>query len=172
MKNNLSVYEEKQVSRFLYELYLLWSETLEESECIGEGWIVYLDGKEKYQYDIGDVDYWDYVQTNVKEKFADLKRIRNEKISLESRMSLNQRIPGTEEEIGIFFPGKTGNFENSIVLWDYAKRLGSLKYAILRLMCAREEDYDIQHILHLSEEEYYRLKRELRNDFLNYVNCQ
>ena len=49
MKNNLSVYEEKQVSRFLYELYLQWGGALEESECIGEGWIVYLDGKEKYQ---------------------------------------------------------------------------------------------------------------------------
>ena len=56
MKNNLSVYEEKQVIRFLYEVYLLWGGTLEESACIGEGWIVSLDGKEKYQYDIGDVD--------------------------------------------------------------------------------------------------------------------
>ena len=37
--------------------------------CIGEGWIVYLEGREKYQYDIGDAEYWEYVRTNVKKLF-------------------------------------------------------------------------------------------------------
>lgn len=63
MVNRISAYEENQVERFLQDLYLLWGGSLEESICIGEGWIVYLEGKERYQYDIGDAEYWEYVQT-------------------------------------------------------------------------------------------------------------
>lgn len=54
MRNKISRYEENQVDRFLYDLYLLWGGNLDEDMCIGEGWIVYLEGREKYQYDIGD----------------------------------------------------------------------------------------------------------------------
>ena len=54
MQNKISHYEEIQVDRFLYDLYLLWGGNLDEDMCIGEGWIVYLEGREKYQYDIGD----------------------------------------------------------------------------------------------------------------------
>lgn len=57
------------------------------------------------------------------------------------------------------------------LLWDYAERLGSIKYEILNLMNAREEDYDIMRILHLDKEDYYGLKKELREDFLYYLEC-
>ena len=49
MANRISIYEELQVEKYLYDLYLLWGRNLEESMCISEGWIVYLDGKEKYR---------------------------------------------------------------------------------------------------------------------------
>lgn len=86
MRNKISRYEENQVDRFLYDLYLLWGGNLDEDMCIGEGWIVYLEG-------------------------------------------------------------------------------------ILNLMNAREEDYDIMRILHLDKEDYYGLKKELREDFLYYLEC-
>lgn len=57
MRKRLSDYERRQVSRFLYELYLQEGKSLEEDICTSEGWIVYLEGREKYRYDIGDVDY-------------------------------------------------------------------------------------------------------------------
>lgn len=44
MRNKISRYEENQVDRFLYDLYLLWGGNLDEDMCIGEGWIVYLEG--------------------------------------------------------------------------------------------------------------------------------
>lgn len=92
MRNKISRYEENQVDRFLYDLYLLWGGNLDEDMCIGEGWIVYLEGREKYQYDIGDAEYWEYVRTNVKKLFLDLRKIRNNRIRIESRLSLNQRF--------------------------------------------------------------------------------
>lgn len=39
MRNKISRYEENQVDRFLYDLYLLWGGNLDEDMCIGEGWI-------------------------------------------------------------------------------------------------------------------------------------
>ena len=106
MRNKISRYEENQVDRFLYDLYLLWGGNLDEDMCIGEGWIVYLEGREKYQYDIGDAEYWEYVRTNVKKLFLDLRKIRNNRIRIESRLSLNQRFGEEKEEIGAIFPGK------------------------------------------------------------------
>lgn len=121
MRNKISRYEENQVDRFLYDLYLLWGGNLDEDMCIGEGWIVYLEGREKYQYDIGDAEYWEYVRTNVKKLFLDLRKIRNNRIRIESRLSLNQRFGEEKEEIGAIFPGKTGDFANYVALWDYAE---------------------------------------------------
>lgn len=46
MRNKISRYEENQVDRFLYDLYLLWGGNLDEDMCIGEGWIVYLEGRD------------------------------------------------------------------------------------------------------------------------------
>ena len=40
MRNKISRYEENQVDRFLYDLYLLWGGNLDEDMCIGEGCIV------------------------------------------------------------------------------------------------------------------------------------
>lgn len=170
MVNRISMYEENQVERFLYELYLLWGGSLEEATCIGEGWIVYLEGRERYQYDIDDVKYWEYVQENVKKRFCELRAIRNERIRLESRLSLNQKFGETREEIGTLIPGKQGDFVKYIALWDYAERLNGREYEILRLMNAREDDYDIMRILHLDKEYYYEIKRELRKDFKRYLD--
>lgn len=169
MVNRISVYEENQVERFLQDLYLLWGGSLEESMCIGEGWIVYLEGKERYQYDIGDAEYWEYVQTNVGNRFAELKSIRSKRIRLESKLSLNQKFGEEKEEIGTLIPGKKGDFVKYIALWDYAQRLGGLKYEVLKLMYAKEDDYDIMRILHLDREYYYEIKRELREDFEDYL---
>lgn len=37
MRNKISRYEENQVDRFLYDLYLLWGGNLDEDMCI-TGW--------------------------------------------------------------------------------------------------------------------------------------
>lgn len=168
MGKNLSRYEEEQVTKFLYEMYLLWGGSLDADTCIGEGWITYLEGREKYKYHIGDVDYWEYVHSNVKRRLEKLKQVRNERIRLESKLSLNQTFGETKEEIGTIIARKSGDFANSVVLWDYINRLGDQKYKVLKLMYVGEEDYDIMNILHLSQEKYYEIKRELRTDFQHY----
>lgn len=63
MRNKISRYEENQVDRFLYDLYLLWGGNLDEDMCIGEGWIVYLEGNESV-YRQNDRRKYTYVYCN------------------------------------------------------------------------------------------------------------
>lgn len=170
MSNKISRYEENQVDQFLYEVYLIWGSNLEESACMGEGWITYLESKENYKNNINDVEFWEYIQENVIKRFAELRTIRNEKIRLESRLSLNQKFGEAREKIGTLIPGKQGDFVKYIALWDYAERLNGREYEILRLMNAREDDYDIMRILHLDKGYYYEIKSELRKDFKRYLD--
>lgn len=169
MENRISRYEENQVDQFLHEVYLIWGNNLEESSCMEEGWITYLESRENYKRNINDVEFWEYIQENVIKRFGELRTIRNERIRLESRLSLNQKFGEAREEIGTLIPGKRGDFVKYIALWDYAQRLGGIKYEVLKLMYAKEEDYDIMRILHLDKESYYEIKRELREDFERYL---
>jgi len=83
---------------------------------------------------------------------------------------LNQKFGEAREEIGTLIPGKQGDFVKYIALWDYAERLNGREYEILRLMNAREDDYDIMRILHLDKGYYYEIKSELRKDFKRYLD--
>lgn len=74
------------------------------------------------------------------------------------------------EELINFLPGNNGCFENSVSLWDYAERLGNLKYKILKLMYHKESDSEIIETLHLCHDDYFVIKEQLKEDFLNYIN--
>lgn len=170
-RKKLSTYECRQVDIFLYELYSIWGKNLDAEECRNEGWIVYLTGRKKYAYEIGDAEYWEYVEKNVRERLKQLRKNRNEKCHFESKMSLNCKYGEEKEEIGTIIPCKNGNFENGVILWNYIQNLGKKKYKIIKLMYEGEDDYDIMTQLHLSEEEYFETKMEIRNDFQFYINC-
>lgn len=170
-RKKLSIYECRQVDKFLYKLHSIWGQNLDAEECRNEGWIVYLIGREKYAYDIGDAKYWEYVEKNVRERLNQLRKNRNEKYRVESKMSLNCKYGEEKEEIGTIIPFKNGYFENGVILWDYIQNLGRKKYQIIKLMYEGEDDYDIMMQLHLSEEEYFEIKMEIRNDFQLYQEC-
>lgn len=170
MVRKMSNYEYQQVNRFLHDIYCIWGRNLDEDDCRSEGWIVYLEGRRKYRYNIGDREYWEYVEKNYIEKINEIRKKRNKKYQLESEMSLNKIYGDEREEIGNIFPSKAGNFENSVILWDYIQKLGNTKNSVLHLMAGKEDDDEIMKIMRLSEEEYYTIKLELRDDFLKYIN--
>lgn len=170
MAKKMSNYEYQQVNRFLHEIYCIWGRNLDEDDCRSEGWIVYLEGRRKYRYDIGDSEYWEYVEKNYIKRINEIRKNRNKRCQLESKMSLNKIYDDEREEIGNIFWSRTGNFENSVILWDYIKKLGNIKNSILHLMAGREGDDEIMKIMRLSEEDYYTIKLELRDDFGKYIN--
>lgn len=98
-------------------------------------------------------------------RFKELSRIRNERISLESNLSLNKVYGESREEIGAVLFRAAGDFTNAVAMWDFVERLGKVKEEVLRLLYQGEDDYDIMKRMHLAEEEYYELKSAIRKDF-------
>ena len=91
-------------------------------------------------------------------------------MALESKLSLDQTIGDSREDIrSILFPVQ-GDFTNGVILWQYAKSLGKTKYKIMQCMVQEIGDADIIDKLHISSELYYQLKEELKNDMRIYKN--
>lgn len=165
MKKKISAYEENQVNLFIHNLYLLYGKSIDKYIFLNESWIAYLEGKEKWNFDITDTEYWEYVQETIERRLENLKKIRNNRIRIEANLSLNQKIKETNEEISTVIHGKAGDFANSVILWSYAKQLGEEKYKILKLINGREEDKDIMKIMKLNKDSYEKIRRELKADF-------
>lgn len=165
----MSEYEMIQVDKFIADLYGIWGRNLDQEEVRSEAWITYMEiwkacnGEIYRYYDWGDI----YVK--LKETIDRLRRIQNEKIQLESRLSLNMTFGEDGPTVESWFPRRSGDFVNQIALWDYIRRLGELKTRILRLMYQKEEDYEIMCRVHLTLQEYYLIKMELRQDFKVYL---
>lgn len=170
MKNNICLYEYHQVCQFLSDIYSNLYINLDENLCFSEGWIEYLKARSNYPGSISDPDYWQFIYVKIEKRYSELRHERNKQYSLESRLSLNSTPNDYKEEIINFYRNKSGDFTNGVTLWDYARRLGPTKYRILKLMYWYEEDSDIIKILHISENEYIQLKKELQIDFIQYIN--
>lgn len=173
MKNNkISDYEIKEVKRFISDIYDLYGGNLDQEDWEGEALVTYLElwkrcnGKIYLYYD------WGQIYVKLKEVIIQLKRVRNEKIRIESNLSLNASYGENGQMAESWFPGKTGNFVNRIVLWDYMKRLGHKKFQVLKLMYQREDDHEIMEKMHLSVRQFYEIKMELQIDFQQYLELR
>lgn len=166
MNTKMSDYEYEQASQFINDVCLTWQPRLNGEDAMEECWIAYLEGKRKYRCFRGTTIYWDAILELMTERLNRIRHIKNERIGIESRLSLNSKAKDCKEEIGSIIRGKTGDFVNGIALRDFSKQLGGQKYKIIRLLSAGEEKADIMKILGLSEYEYCRYILELQKDFL------
>ena len=169
VKKGISDYERKKVESFLCEVYLTKWDTLDKNVCISEGWIVYLEIREKYNYCRTETEYWNHIQFHVEKSFNELRRNRNNIIRLESNLSLNHSYGECREEIGTIFPQKDENFINKIIVKDYMNRLDSVKAQIVCFLYCGETDYEIIKRMNLSKDEYHKLKKEIQKEFKNYI---
>ena len=170
MKRKLSAYEIQQVEEFILELHKEYALKLPLTDYIGESWIAYLEMRKEYKYAITGYWYWENVEKSILEHIDKLKKKRNMQLKIYSRLSLNKTYGTYKEEIGSLFCKNRGDFVNTIALWDYAKRLGPLKYAIIRMMSGGEDDSFIMRTMHLETGRYLEIKKELRDDFIKYKN--
>lgn len=165
----MSEYEYQQVMKLLDEVYNIWGRGLDRDEWESIGWVAYMEARKKHISEYYS-DYWEEIARNVVASINRMRDVRNEKISLESRLSLNCKLGESKEEIGsILFPTQ-GDFTNGIALWDYVKHLGKKKFIIMKSLAWREDDYEIMEKMHMSKDEYYSIKFELQEDMMHYIN--
>ena len=112
----------------------------------------------------------------------DIRDIADEVIYDEDRLSkINERIyeissykkkyGATVEDVLEYYKNLKTKYDELVNAEEILRKLKEKECEILNLMNAREEDYDIMRILHLDKEDYYGLKKELREDFLYYLEC-
>lgn len=164
----LSIHEITQANKFIHNMYVRFGQGMNEEEFIGNLWVAYMEARNKYSYELASTQYWCDVEKIMWEKINEYKQYRNRIYRLNANLSLDQTWGETKESIGsLFFPTQ-GNFVNGVVFWDYVNRLENRKVRIIRLITEREEDSDIMERLHMSLDEYYQLKLEIREDMREY----
>lgn len=166
----MSEYERKEVLLLIDEIYAQYGGGLEYEECLAEGWVTYIEARQVIS--IFSKQFWQLITNEIVERFAEMRKTRNRKISLESRLSLDQKIGDSKEDIrSILFPVQ-GDFTNGVILWQYAKSLGEKKYQMMQCMSQGEEDEYIMDKLHMTSDFYYALKEELKTDMMVYIDAQ
>jgi hypothetical protein len=147
----------RQIRRYPYHM--------DYEECIQECWRAFLIAKRTYPQVAGCCNFAVYAERCILEALDFLRRRRNQRIALESRLSLDMRYDGYGEAIGERYFRKTGDFTNAVALWDFAQRLGEIKYHILLQLYDRLEDWEIIEENRMLPEHYYALVREMQEDF-------
>lgn len=72
------------------------------------------------------------------------------------------------ETVGARLARKVGDCANSIALWDYAQRQGSVKYRILKQLFYQFEDWEIIEENNLTPDTYYMLLEEIQEAFVEW----
>ena len=170
MVKKISKYEIDQIEAFAVDIKRKYRIKFRLEEYLNEVWVAYLEMRRKYKYSISNSFYWKNVENCIVHHFETLKKKRNAQFNPYNTKSLNKIYEGFREELVAYCPARKSNFINTIALWDYAKGLGPLKYAIVRLLYCREDDDYIMQRLQLGKIRYFELKKELQNDFILYMN--
>lgn len=164
----MSKYEENQVNRLIEGVYLFHGQGLSKEDCVSGCWIVYLEYKKKHGID--SALYWEEAAKCMTEEVRRIRMLRNNRYRVQARISMDQRFGDSKEEIrSILFPAK-GDFTNSVVLWDFAGRLGVEKHRIMSYMANGEDDSYIMERMGISVRRYQQIKTELREDMNRYIN--
>ncbi len=164
----LSIHEITQANNFIYGMYVKFGSGIREDEFRSNAWMAYMEARKKYSYELTSAQYWVDVEKIMWDKIDEQKKYINNMYRINANLSLDQIWGEYKESIGsLFFPAK-GNFVNGIVFWDYVNRLGDKKVRVIRLITEREDDFDIMEQLHMSLDEYYELKLEIKEDMREY----
>ena len=168
-QNEMSAYEYEQVNRFIYQLYLEYGVGLEFEECRGIAFLEYAEVRKELD-DIYNKDFlWSYSKQRIVAAFKKERKIRNEKIRLEAKLSLNQTIGEADEPVyTVLFPVK-GDFTNYVCLWHDMKHFGKASYKLLSGLYWGDEDWEIMERMRMSADHYFELKSQLRNKLEEYI---
>lgn len=168
-QREMSAYEFGQVNKFIYRLYEKYGRGLEFEECRSIGYLEYADTRRALE-DAYNTEYlWILAEEKIVAAFKKEREIRNKKIRLEAKLSLDQNIEDYKEPIYTFLPSKKGNFDYSVCLWFDLKQLEEMDYRIISALYWGADDWEIIDWLKMSTKEYFERKSILREKLQNYL---
>lgn len=161
--------EEQHVQRLSEAAYYSFGKGLLKDDVISVCWVAYLENKQKL---IGfhSEDYWMEAAKYMEKYIAVMRRDRNRRCSVQSKLSMNQTCNDSGEEIGSILFHIYGDFTKSVALWDYARRLGEKKWKIIKCIVYGDDDREIMRRVNMDEECYWEIKKGLQEDMNRYIN--
>ncbi len=165
----MSEYERDQVASLIDEVCRQCGGGLDGEELRSNCWLAYFEMKKKLA-GCSSFYFWPVAAEHMIRAAEEMRAARNDRYSLESRMSLNQIARNCGKEIGDAIFPKGNDFTRGVALWDYARRLGETKYRIICYLAQGEEDDYIIEKMAISESRYLEIMAELREDLKDYIN--
>ena len=168
-QREMSAYEYAQVNNFIYRLYKKYGKGLEYEECRSIGFLEYVEVRRQYGDEYNSEYLWFYAAKRIINAFGEARRVRNERIHLEARLSLNQCIGESKEPVYTFLPTKRNNFDRSVCLWCDLKKFEKMDYQLLRGLYWGADDWELIDWLRISTNEYFEGKCILKENLQEYL---
>ena len=168
-QKEMSNYEYEQLKRFVRRLYFLYGKGLDYEEYQGTAFLEYSIVRKEIR-ELWHPELWERAEKQIIKAVREMRRERNSKIHLESKMSMDQTLAESKEPVyAVLFPAK-GNFANAVCLWVDMKRLGYWEYKILKSLYYGDEDEKIIKKLGVSPENYFALKSKTCERIRKYMD--
>ena len=165
----MSNYEFAQINKFIYQLYKKYGRGLDFDECRSIGYLEYEETRRRMEDAYSSEYLWIYAKEKIIAALNRARKIRNEKMHLESELSLNQNIGEFKEPVHTFLPTKKKNFDHSVCLWFDLEHLERRDYKILSGLYWGADDWEIISWLRMSTSEYFERKSILREKLQEYL---
>ncbi len=169
-QHEMSGYEYAQANRFIDRLYRKYRTGLEFEECRSIAFLEYVEARSILDNYYNTEALWMRAAERIISAFRKARKVRNEKISMESRLSLDQCYGESQEPVYTFLYPGISSFEHSACLWLDLKQLEPLDYRILSYLYRGADDWEIINQLNLSTLEYFERKSALREKLQAYFD--
>lgn len=162
----MSDYEYKAMTDLISLIRKEFGEGIDREDCEGECVEAYCEIRNIMSKNRDD--FWNIVAEHMSNRVIEYRHKRNQKITLESKLSLNSCYGDSDEEIGsIMFPSKD-DFVGHLMFWNDCLHMGDKKYSIMKLLSCGEDKNYIMEQLGIAEGEYKCLINEIREELKNY----
>ena len=157
--------EYQACSRFIHQEVRRHRGSMDEEECLSEAWRAFLEARYSYRWVAGCCGFRAYAAVCIQESLDLMRRRRNQRISLESRLSLDMCFEGSAESVGARYFRKVGDFSGWVILKDMIERQEEPKRRVLWQMLQGLSDAEIMEEDRMDAQDYYRVIEELQEVF-------
>ena len=165
MRGGWSNREYRACDRFIRREIGMYGYALDKTVCLHEGWRALLEARHSYRKAAGCCSFSAYAAVCIRERMDLMRRSRNRRISLESRLSLDMCFDGSAESVDTRYFLRVGDCSAWIMLKDFIERQEKQSQRILWQMYRGMSDTEIMEENGMSARDYYRALEGLREAF-------
>ena len=160
----------EEINKVLIALIRRFGRGLEWDDCISEAWIAYMEAERSYHRYAGCCSWETYLSFRVQEALEELRRGRSRRIQLQSPFSLDQPLEENGTPAIQWFPSCQGSFENSLLFWDYVRRLDSPLREMAKNLAQGDSREEIMKEMNMDRAQYDFWRDTLRQELeLSYL---